>query len=254
MIPGHDWISSDTDCAGPFSFGGGRISPLDSSRMGHDHFLPQNSGLVSQSRDRPKAYHVLLNSAPRFFKAALAPLISRMGPRQEVGVVRKSGLALAIWLPLALAFSGDAQRDALAAQAGAAQGGEQNGKLEQVIPGYYVYSNGARISGIIATNEGVVVIDALSNEAMAKHERQLIAETIKQPIKYLISPTFHGNYSRGNVAYPEAIKIGHEYYKADLIEQMKSDNTPANQQAAMLPHLTFRDRMPVTVSGKELHI
>ena len=63
----------------------------------------------------------------------------------------------------------------------------QDGKLEQVIPGHYVYSNGARISGIIATNEGVVVIDSLSNEAMAKRERGLIAATIKQPVKYLIS-------------------------------------------------------------------
>src|SRR6185503_4095865 len=53
------------------------------------------------------------------------------------------------------------------------------GRLEQVIPGHYVYSNGARLSGIIATNEGVVVIDSLSSEAMAKHERQLIADTIK---------------------------------------------------------------------------
>ena len=37
----------------------------------------------------------------------------------------------------------------------------QPGKLEQVIPGHYVYSNGARISGIIATSEGVVVLDSL---------------------------------------------------------------------------------------------
>jgi hypothetical protein len=33
MIPGHDWISRDTDCAGPFSFGGGCISPFDLRSM-----------------------------------------------------------------------------------------------------------------------------------------------------------------------------------------------------------------------------
>jgi glyoxylase-like metal-dependent hydrolase (beta-lactamase superfamily II) len=140
--------------------------------------------------------------------------------------------------------------------AAAAKGpeGPQTGKLEQVIPGHYIYSSGARISGVIATNEGVVVVDSLSNEAMAKHERQLIASTIRQPIKYLISATFHGNYANGNVAYQDAIRIGHENYKADLITQMKMDNMPAAQQAAMLPHLTFPDRMTLSLGGKEIQI
>src|SRR5215468_10821377 len=113
---------------------------------------------------------------------------------------------------------------------------QEMGKLEQVIPGHYVYSNGARLSGIIATNDGVLVVDALSNEAMAKHERQLIANTIKQPVRYLVSSTFHGNYSLGNVAYQDAVRIGHEDYKTDLVEMMQTDKMPAAQQTAMLPH------------------
>jgi glyoxylase-like metal-dependent hydrolase (beta-lactamase superfamily II) len=142
---------------------------------------------------------------------------------------------------------------AAAAQAPAAQTAE-TGKLEQVIPGHYVYSSGARLSGIIVTNEGVVVVDALSNEAMAKHERQLIASTIQKPVRYLISSTFHGNYANGNVAYPDAMKIGHENYRADLIDQMKADKMPEVQQAAMLPHQTFRDRMTIYPGGKEIQI
>jgi glyoxylase-like metal-dependent hydrolase (beta-lactamase superfamily II) len=145
-------------------------------------------------------------------------------------------------------------RNAAAAQAGKAADGPQTGKLEQVIPGHYMYSTGARISGVIATNEGVIVIDSLSNEAMAKHERELIASTIRQPVKYLISSTFHGNYANGNVAYPDVVRIGHEDYKADLIEEMKADNMPAAQQAAMLPHVTFRDRMTIQFGGKEIQI
>jgi len=148
----------------------------------------------------------------------------------------------------------DAQfRPAFAAQAATVEG-PQTGKLEQIIPGHYVYSSGARLSGIIATSEGVVVLDSLSNEAMAKHERQLIANTIRQPVRYLISSTFHGNYANGNVAYPDVIRIGHENYKIDLIDQMKMDNMPAAQQAAMLPHQTFRDRMTITLGGKDIQI
>jgi len=170
-------------------------------------------------------------------------------------VLRKSGLPVALLLFLTAWVAEARLHPALAAAAATpAAEGPQTGKLEQVIPGHYIYSTGARISGVIATSEGVVVLDSLSNEAMAKHERQLIQSTIRQPVRYLISSTFHGNYANGNVAYPEVVKIGHENYKVDLIDQMKMDNMPAAQQAAMLPHLTFRDRMTITLGGKEIQI
>jgi glyoxylase-like metal-dependent hydrolase (beta-lactamase superfamily II) len=141
--------------------------------------------------------------------------------------------------------------EAIAAQAGE---GAQDGRLEQIIPGHYVYSSGARLSGIIATGDGVIVLDALSNEAMAKHERALIAATIKQPVRYLISSTFHGNYALGNVAYPDSIKIGTENYRTDLLDLMKKDNMPEATQAAMLPQVTFKERMTLFLGGKEIQI
>src|SRR5262249_62104655 len=119
---------------------------------------------------------------------------------QEEKVFPKTLLALALVI-----FAAGARFEARAAQAAEAPA---DGKLEQVIPGHYVYSTGARLSGVIATNEGVLVLDSLSNEAMAKHERQLIANTIRQPVKYLVSSTFHGNYSLGNVAYQDVVRIG----------------------------------------------
>jgi glyoxylase-like metal-dependent hydrolase (beta-lactamase superfamily II) len=146
------------------------------------------------------------------------------------------------------------EEQSAAAQAGKAAEAPQAGKLEQIIPGHYIYSTGARISGIIATSEGVLVLDSLSNEAMAKHERELIASTIQLPVKYLVSGTHHGNYANGNVAYQDAIRIGHENYRTDLIAQMKADNFTPQRQAAMLPHATFRDRMTLYLGGKEIQI
>jgi len=163
----------------------------------------------------------------------------------------KSAITLALLIPFSVfAFTLQAPVSPAFAQAEDIQ----NGKLEQIIPGHFVYSNGARLSGIIVTSEGVVVVDSLSNEAMAKHERSLIAAAAQQPIRYLISSTFHGNYSLGNVAYPDAIKIGTELYKADLLDMMKEDNMPAAQQAAMLPDQTFRDRMSIFLGGKEIQV
>jgi glyoxylase-like metal-dependent hydrolase (beta-lactamase superfamily II) len=128
----------------------------------------------------------------------------------------------------------------------------QTGTLEQIIPGHYTYNSNGFVSGVIVTSEGVVVVDALSNEAMAKDERQQIASVIRQPVRFLISSSFHDNFTRGNVAYRDAIRIGHENYKADLIDLMK--NVPVAEQQARLPHLTYRDRMMLNLGGKEIQI
>ena len=128
----------------------------------------------------------------------------------------------------------------------------QTGALEQIIPGHYLYNSDGFISGVIVTSDGVVVVDALSNETMAKHERQLISSMIRQPVRYLISSTFHNNYTQGNVAYQDVIRIGHENYEADLLDLMK--DLPASEQKARLPHQTYRDRMVIHLGGKEIQI
>jgi len=148
-------------------------------------------------------------------------------------------------------FATDAHLNHAIAQSSTAP---QTGTLGQVVPGYYAYISGPRISGVIVTSDGVVVIDALSNEAMATHERQLISDIVGQPVRYLISSSFHGNYSRGNVAYQDATSIGHEDYKADLLDLMEADDVPAAEQEAMLPDLTYRDRMTLQVGDKEIQI
>jgi glyoxylase-like metal-dependent hydrolase (beta-lactamase superfamily II) len=50
------------------------------------------------------------------------------------------------------------------------------------------------------------------------------------------------------------VRIGHENYKTDLLAQMKMDNRPQAQQQMILPHITFRDRMTITLGGKEIQI
>ncbi len=149
------------------------------------------------------------------------------------------------------AFLADAQLNLTAAQGTEAL---QTGTLEQTIPGHYRYESGARVSGVILTNEGVVVVDALSSGAMAMHERQLIAGSLQQPVRFLVSSTFHNNYTRGNVAYSDVVRIGHEDYKADLLALMIEDNVPSAEQEARLPHQTYRERMSLYLGGKEIQI
>src|SRR4030095_10080245 len=79
------------------------------------------------------------------------------------------------------------------------------GPLRQIIPGHYVYPSATYNSGIIVTSDGVVVLDALNSEAVARAQRDAIASTIRQPVRMLVSSTFHNNYSKGNVAYADVL-------------------------------------------------
>ena len=106
----------------------------------------------------------------------------------------------------------------------------RTGTLRQLIPGYYVFSSTSFNSGVIATSEGVVVLDALASEAIARQEREAIAREIKQPVRFLVSSTFHNNYTWGNVAYRDVVKIGHEDYRTDLFAQMQRDHASPEEQ------------------------
>jgi len=130
----------------------------------------------------------------------------------------------------------------------------RTGALRQLIPGYYVFSSTSFNSGVIATSEGVVVLDALSSEAIARQEREAIASVIKQPVRFLVSSTFHNNYTWGNVAFQDVIKVGHENYRADLLAQMQRDRVSPENQKARLPQVTYRDRLTIHLGGKEIQI
>src|SRR5262245_17572284 len=132
--------------------------------------------------------------------------------------------------------------------------GTATGALRQIIPGHYVYSSSTYNSGIIATSDGVVVLDALNTEAVARAQRDAIANTIKQPVRVLVSSTFHDNYSKGNIAYKDVLKIGTENYRTDLLALMQRQKVPAEEQAARLPNQTFRDRVTLYQGGKEIQV
>ena len=135
-----------------------------------------------------------------------------------------------------------------------AAGSATPGSLRQIVPGHYVFSSTTYNSGVIVTNDGVVVLDALNSEAVAKAQRAAIATTIRQPVRVLVSSTFHDNYSKGNIAYADVLKVGHEDYRADLLALMQRQNVSAEEQTARLPNQTFRDRLTLYQGGKEIQV
>jgi len=146
----------------------------------------------------------------------------------------------------------------LAAQAPATNQAARTGSLKQIIPGHYVYTtnNEGRLfnSGVVATTDGVLVFDALDTDAIARAERQAIANVIKQPVRYLVSSPFHDPFNGGSAVYADVFKIAHENYRAGLIDQMQRGNVPADVQRMRMPTATYRDRMTFYLGGKEIQV
>jgi cyclase len=144
-----------------------------------------------------------------------------------------------------------------ASQAPADRAVSQEG-LRRIIPGHYVYTANRAgrpfNSGVVATNEGVLVFDALESEAIARAEQRAIADVIKQPIRYLVSSPFHDPFSKGNLAYGEVFKIGHDNYRTGLLDQMQRGNLGSDEQRTRMPNATYRDRMTLYLGGKEIQV
>lgn len=136
----------------------------------------------------------------------------------------------------------------------------RGGGLRQLMPGHYVYLHTDEApgvsstfnSGIIVTSEGVVVVDALSSEAIARQVRQAISSVTTQPVRFLVSSTFHARFTGGNAVYRDAFKIGHENYRTDLTGLLQ--NTSPEQRKARLPDQTYRDRVTLHLGGQEIQI
>jgi cyclase len=169
----------------------------------------------------------------------------------------KSAILL-IFLLSILFVSAQEQGHPAASQAPSAGQTASSGSLRQIVPGHYEYSttNAGRVfrSGVVVTNEGALVVDALDSEAVARAERESISTTIKQPVRYLVSSSFHDPFSKGNIAYGDVFKIGHENYRAGLLDQMKRGGASAEEQRARLPTETFRDRVTFYLGAKEFQV
>jgi hypothetical protein len=95
--------------------------------------------------------------------------------------------------------------------------------LRQIIPGHYVFTSSTYNSGVIVTGEGVILLDALNSEDVGRAERKAIEDAIRQPVRVLVSSSFHNNYSKGNQAYADVWKIAHENYRTDLLDLMQRE-------------------------------
>ena len=131
----------------------------------------------------------------------------------------------------------------------------ESGGLREIIPGRYVFTRWDNVtfnSGVIVTDNGVIVLDSLLNEDVASGVRQSISKVTNQPVRVLVSSTFHEFFSGGVAAYSDALNIGHEEYQRHLIEALADKDESVLE--GRLPDQVYRERVTLYIGGKELQI
>ncbi|MEW6673388.1 MAG: MBL fold metallo-hydrolase [Thermodesulfobacteriota bacterium] len=107
-------------------------------------------------------------------------------------------------------------------------------------------------SGVIVTNEGVVVIDALGSVEIARRVREAVSTVTSKPVRFLITTTPHRPFTGGNAVYADTFRIAQENTREDLVKLL--EKSPADERSKELPHLTFREETTLHLGGKEIRI
>ncbi len=128
--------------------------------------------------------------------------------------------------------------------------------IEQVTENIYVlFGSGGNI-GILAGEDGVIMID--DQYAPLSEKIEVAIQTISDhPVKYLLNTHWHGDHTGGNANFggKGATIIAHENVRARLSkdQNMKAFNrTVKAAPKAAWPVLTFSDKMSLHVNGEDL--
>ncbi len=132
--------------------------------------------------------------------------------------------------------------------------------LRKIGPALYVYLHTDKRpgvsstfnSGVIVTDDGVVVIDALGSVEIARKVRQAVSKVTSQPVRFLISSTPHKPFTGGNAVYADTFRISHQHTRTDYLKLLQKEAAPDVKDK--LPHLTFSDRTTLFLGGKEIRI
>jgi glyoxylase-like metal-dependent hydrolase (beta-lactamase superfamily II) len=124
-------------------------------------------------------------------------------------------------------------------------------RIAQVKPGLHMISGEGGNVAVLATDEGVVLVDDMFDRNHADILAQVKSVTDK-PLRYVINTHQHDDHAGGDMKMlPIAEVIAHKNVRANLshIKQPYYEDTPGTPIG--LPRVTFTDEMSVFLGGKD---
>lgn len=122
----------------------------------------------------------------------------------------------------------------------------QDYRLDSVADGIYRFQSGSYRAVVWVTDEGIAVLDPLSDEAASWLKKELSAR-FEQKVKYLIYSHNHFDHAYGGEVFADqgATLISHELTRRALKETRAS---------TALPQLVFSDNLTVHMGGETLQL
>ena len=120
-------------------------------------------------------------------------------------------------------------------------------------------------SGFIVGDDGVLVIDAHINGAMAKKIQAAVRQVTDKLILYLVNTNYHGDHTFGNYAFPPETRIiahretaramrNFEHEKELMIAASDGDEEVISGVRLRLPDIVFDDELVVGLGGRSVRI
>jgi glyoxylase-like metal-dependent hydrolase (beta-lactamase superfamily II) len=143
-------------------------------------------------------------------------------------------------------------------------------RVKKLADGIYVHTGNGfdSNSGIIVTDEGVIVIDTGQNPIEARDILATVKKLTDKPVKLVIDTEPHGDHTTGHFVFPDAVVIGAagggesmrgaERANPNRIQTLAAAS-PAMKTALegykfIAPHIEYRDRMTLNFGGKTLEL
>ena len=143
-------------------------------------------------------------------------------------------------------------------------------RVKKLADGVYVHTGNGydSNSGIILTDDGVIVIDTGQNPIESRDIMATVRKLTPLPVRIVIDTEPHGDHTTGHFVFPQAIVIaaagggdsmrGAERAAPNRIPTMSA--TSPEMKAALegyrfvLPHIEYHDKMTITLGGKTLEL
>ena len=145
-----------------------------------------------------------------------------------------AGLAMVIWLLLALGLAVSAQLS------------RPDNEITKLADDVYLFRHQFHQAIFIMTPEGVIVTDPISAEAAAWLKPE-IKKLTDQPVRYVVYSHHHSDHiTGGSVFADEATFVSHSAARQPIVD--------AADPSTPVPTLTFTDRMFIDLGGKHVEL
>lgn len=143
-------------------------------------------------------------------------------------------------------------------------------RVKKLADGVYVHTGKGfdSNSGIIITDEGVIVVDTGQNAIESRSVMETVKTLTSQPVRIVIDTEPHNDHTTGHFVFPQALVVA----AAGAGESMRAANNAAPNRIDMArasspemktalegykfitPHVEYRDRMTITLGGRTIEL